>query len=87
MTDSSVERRALTAARTVAAERDLPCEQAAVIHSGSNVVVHLRPAPVVAHVKTGTVVLHGDPRRWLEREVSVLTFLAPSGVAVAPRAA
>ena len=39
---------------------------------------------MVAHVKTGTVVLHGDPRRWLEREVSVLTFLAPSGVAVAP---
>jgi Ser/Thr protein kinase RdoA (MazF antagonist) len=33
---------------------------------------------------TGTVVLHNDPRRWLEREVSVLSFLAPAGVAVAP---
>ena len=33
---------------------------------------------------TGTVVLHDDPRKWLEREVSVLEFLAPSGVAVAP---
>jgi Phosphotransferase enzyme family len=84
VTDWGVERRALTAARTVAAARGLPCEQAAVIHSGSNVVVHLRPAPVVAHVKTGTVVLHADPWRWLKREVSVLTFLAPSGVAVAP---
>jgi Ser/Thr protein kinase RdoA (MazF antagonist) len=33
---------------------------------------------------TGTVVLHDDPERWLEREVSVLSFLAPSGMAVAP---
>src|SRR5205814_4777600 len=37
-----------------------------------------------ARVMTGTVVLHDDPWRWLEREVSVLEFLAPSGLAVAP---
>ncbi len=46
--------------------------------------MHLRPAPVVARVMTGTVALHDDPRRWLEREVSVLQFLAPSGLAVSP---
>jgi hypothetical protein len=39
---------------------------------------------VAARVITGTVVLHDDPRRWLEREVSVLRFLAPSGLAVRP---
>ena len=33
---------------------------------------------------TGTVVLHDDPRMWLEREVSVIEFLAPSRLAVAP---
>lgn len=33
---------------------------------------------------SGTVVLHDDPGRWLEREVSVLSFLAPSGLAVRP---
>jgi len=33
---------------------------------------------------TGTVVLHDDPKTWLEPEVSVLEFLAPSGIAVAP---
>ncbi len=33
---------------------------------------------------SGTVVLHDDPQRWLEREVSVLRFLGPSGLAVAP---
>jgi hypothetical protein len=48
------------------------------------VLVHLRPAPVVARVMTGTVVLHDDLSRWLKREISVLEFLAPSGLAVAP---
>ncbi len=33
---------------------------------------------------SGTVVLHDDPERWLQREVSVLSFLAPSGLAVRP---
>jgi hypothetical protein len=81
---SGIEQRALAAARLVGAAHGLETEQAEVIHSGSNVLVRLRPAPVVARVMTGTVVLHNDPRRWLEREVSVLSFLAPTGVAVAP---
>jgi Ser/Thr protein kinase RdoA (MazF antagonist) len=33
---------------------------------------------------TGTVALHDDPRKWLEREISVLEFLAPSRLAVSP---
>jgi hypothetical protein len=80
----ALERRALAAAREVAGAHGVACEQATVMHSGSNVLVHLRPVPVVARVMTGTVVLHDDPRRWLAREVSVLEFLAPSGLAVAP---
>ena len=79
-----IERQALEAACAIAADHDVPCGQAAVIHSRSNVLVHLRPSPVVARVMTGTVVLHDDPLRWLTREVSVLSFLAPSGLAVAP---
>lgn len=55
-----------------------------VIHSESNVLVHLRPAPVVARVMTGTIVLHDNPQEWLQREVSVLEFLSPSGLAVSP---
>lgn len=78
------ERRALSAACAVATVHGFACEQALVVHSGSNVLVHLRPAPVVARVMTGTVVLHNDPRAWLQREVSVLEFLAPSRIAVAP---
>jgi Ser/Thr protein kinase RdoA (MazF antagonist) len=32
----------------------------------------------------GTVALHDDPSRWLERGISVVDFLAPSHLAVAP---
>jgi hypothetical protein len=81
---SALEQRALTAAGTVASLRGLKSDEATVIYSGSNVLLHLRPAPVVARVMTGTVALHDDPRKWLEREVSVLEFLAPSGLAVSP---
>ncbi|MGZ4248320.1 MAG: aminoglycoside phosphotransferase family protein [Solirubrobacteraceae bacterium] len=80
----ALQQRALNAARAVATAHGLVCEQAVVVQSASNVLVHLSPLPVVARVMTGTVVLHDDPGRWLEREVAVLEFLAPSGLAVAP---
>jgi Ser/Thr protein kinase RdoA (MazF antagonist) len=81
---AALEQRAVAAARTVASAGGLQADQAVVIHSASNVLVHLRPAPVVARVMTGTVALHDDPRTWLEREIAVLEFLAPSGLAVSP---
>jgi phosphotransferase family enzyme len=81
---SGLEQRALAAVDAVASAGGLTLDEAVVIHSGSNVLVHLRPAPVVARVMTGTVALHDDPRTWLEREISVLEFLAPSRLAVSP---
>jgi Phosphotransferase enzyme family len=81
---SAPEQRALAAAGTVAFAQGLKPDAAVVTYSGSNVLVHLRPAPVVARVMTGPVALHDDPRRWLEREVSMLEFLMPSGLAVSP---
>ncbi|MGI8862909.1 MAG: phosphotransferase [Solirubrobacteraceae bacterium] len=81
---SAPEQRALAAAGAVASALGLALDEAVVIYSGSNVLVHLRPAPVVARVMTGTVALHDDPRAWLGREVSVLEFLAPSGLVVSP---
>jgi Phosphotransferase enzyme family len=74
----------VAAASAVAAGCGIAPDGAVVIHSGSNVAVHLRPAPIVARVMTGTVALHDDPRTWLAREISVLEFLAPSGLAVSP---
>ena len=55
---------------------------AAPIGTGSNVIVHLRPHPIVARVMSGTVVLHSDPREWLTREVDVGAFLADRGAPV-----
>jgi aminoglycoside phosphotransferase (APT) family kinase protein len=81
---SALEQRAVAAAGTVASACGLKLDEPIVIHSASNVLVHLRPAPVVARVMSGTVALHDDPRKWLEREISVLEFLAPSGLAVSP---
>jgi len=63
---------------------DLPCENAAVLAGGSNVLVHLKPTPVVARVMTATAVLHDDVQSWLLREVTVAAFLAKRGLAVSP---
>ncbi len=79
-----LEERALKAACAVAARHGLAQDHAAVVYSGSNVLVHLRPAPVIARVMTGTVALHDQPQRWLQREISVLEFLADSGLSIAP---
>jgi hypothetical protein len=78
--------RALAAARAVAVAHSVACEDAVVLAAGSNVMVHLRPAPVVARVMTGTAALHGDVERWLAGEVAVGTFLGERGLAVAPSA-
>jgi hypothetical protein len=80
----STEAAAIAAAQAVAREHGVACEAAVRLAGGSNVLVHLRPSPVVARVMTGTAVLHEDPERWLSREVAVGVFLAGSGVAVAP---
>ncbi len=79
-----IEDEALAAACEVAVDHGLPCGDATVVYSGSNVLVHLRPSPVAARVMSGTVVLHDDPARWLSREVAVTGFLAPTGLAVPP---
>jgi hypothetical protein len=60
------------------------CDDAVRIAGGSNVLVHLKPAPVVARVMTGTALLHDDVEQWLAREVAVGAFLARTGLAVPP---
>jgi Phosphotransferase enzyme family len=52
--------------------------------AGSNVLVHLKPAPVVARVMTGTAVLHDDVEQWLAREVAVAAFVAERSDLVVP---
>ncbi|WCB94843.1 hypothetical protein DSM104299_03582 [Baekduia alba] len=76
--------RALAAARAVALAHAVACDDAVVVGDGSNVMVHLKPAPVIARVMTGTAVLHGDLERWLAGEVAVGAFLGERALAVAP---
>jgi hypothetical protein len=74
----------LRAAVAVVDAYDLPCEDAVVLAGGSNVLVHLKPTPVVARVMTATAILHDDLETWLGREVAVSAFLAERGLAVSP---
>jgi hypothetical protein len=75
---------ALAAAQAVAREHGVACDEAVHIAAGSNVLVHLKPAPVVARVMTGTAMLHDDPEQWLAREVAVGAFLTERTDLVVP---
>ena len=75
---------ALAAAQAVAREHGVACDEAVRIAAGSNVLVHLKPAPVVARVMTGTSIVHDDPEQWLAREVAVGAFLAARNDLVVP---
>jgi hypothetical protein len=83
--DTAREASSLAAAQAVAREHGVACDEAVRISAGSNVLVHLKPAPVVARVMTGTAVLHDDAEQWLAREVAVGVFLAErTDLVVAP---
>jgi Phosphotransferase enzyme family len=53
-----------------------------VLKDGSNLLVHLAPAPVVLRVATFTALIRGNGLPWLEREVSLVSFLAGVGASV-----
>jgi Phosphotransferase enzyme family len=83
--DKTGEASSLAAAQAVAREHGVACDEAVRIAAGSNVLVHLKPAPVVARVMTATAVLHDDAEQWLAREVAVGAFAAErSDLVVAP---
>jgi len=74
----------LAAAQAVARAHGVACDEAVPIAAGSNVLVHLKPSPVVARVMTGTARLHDDAEQWLTREVAVGVFLAERTDLVVP---
>jgi len=78
--------RGLRVAVEVARDAGLPVGRPVVLRDGSNLLVHLRPAPVVARVATATGLMRAGPR-WLAREVAVAGHLARAGApVVAPSA-
>jgi hypothetical protein len=82
--DKTREASSLAAAQAVAREHGVACDETVLLGAGSNALVHLKPAPVVARVMTGTAVLHDDAEQWLAREVAVGAFLAERTDLVVP---
>src|SRR5579859_1330093 len=75
---------AVRAAVTVAARFTVNSTEPVVLADGANVVVHLRPAPVVAKVAASTPEVRPRVRDWLQRELDVSAFLAAEGAPVVP---
>jgi phosphotransferase family enzyme len=76
--------RALAAAVAVARAHGVRSTDPTILAARSNLLVHLRPAPVVARVAGATAILRPDVREWFAREVAVAGFLAGRGVGVVP---
>jgi hypothetical protein len=85
MPNEVVTQRAVRAAAQVAREHGLRfADEPRVLHEGSNLLLHLHPAPVVARVATSTAMVR-DGDAWLTREVSVAGHVARQGApTVAP---
>lgn len=75
---------AVRAAVAVAARFGITGTEPAVLADGANIVVHLRPAPVVAKVAASTPAVRLDDQVWLQRELDVSAFLACEGAPVVP---
>ena len=58
------------------------CAEPVVLADGANVIVHLRPTPVVAKVAASTPAVRADPGAWLQRELDLALFLMRAGAPV-----
>jgi len=78
-------RRAVAAALALARGLGLKCSDAPeVIADGSNVLVHLLPAPVVARVATTTALVRKPAEQWLALDLDLAGFLAAQNFPVVP---
>ncbi|GGU25734.1 hypothetical protein GCM10010178_17400 [Lentzea flava] len=77
----------MRAAVSLAATHGVVATDPVVLKDGSNVLVHLRPAPVVARIAKRTALVRPSVAGHLARDLSVSAFLASRGVpVVAPSA-
>jgi hypothetical protein len=75
------DRGALEAAVAVARAHGLRCDDAVILRDQLNVLVHLKPAPVVARV-AGTIAAVRPGATWQERELAITAHLARAGAPV-----
>ena len=80
-------RRATAAALAVANSFGLRCDDPEVLADGSNVLVHLKPAPVVARVATTTGLVRKPAQEWLALDLDLAGFLAAKNFPVVPPSA
>ncbi|NGY61436.1 aminoglycoside phosphotransferase family protein [Lentzea sp. NEAU-D13] len=73
---------AVRVAVSLAASHGVVCTDPVVLKDGSNVIVHLRPAPVVARIARRTALVRPSVASHLARDLSVSAFLASRGVPV-----
>lgn len=78
----SVSSSAVLAAVSVGARLGVVSTEPAVLADGANVIVHLRPAPVVAKVAASTPDVRPDVAAWLQRELDVSVFLEQTNIPV-----
>jgi hypothetical protein len=72
--------RAVAAAVGEARSLGLCCtDEPEILADGANVLVHLRPAPVVARIATTTALVRRPPQLWLERDLEMARFLVGQG--------
>ncbi|NKE56344.1 aminoglycoside phosphotransferase family protein [Lentzea sp. PSKA42] len=73
---------AVQTAVSLAAAHGVVSTDPVVLKDGSNVIVHLRPAPVVARIASRTALVRPSVAVHLARDLSVSAFLASRGVPV-----
>lgn len=85
--DGDLTARAVGAATAVARLHGVVATDPVVVRDRSNVLVHLRPAPVIARIATTTALVRaGGAFDWLDRDVRVARFLDAGGAPVVPPA-
>lgn len=75
-------RRAVAAAVALAREKGIRVDEPFVLADLFSLMVHLRPAPVVARVATCMPRLRTPIEDWLEREIAVTEYLSDQGAPV-----
>jgi thiamine kinase-like enzyme len=75
---------AVHAAEQVAQAHGITVEATEVVADGSNLLVHLKPAPLLARVATTSALLRRPVSAWLGRDVSVAGYLHEQGAPVVP---
>ncbi len=80
----SIARNAIAAAVEVAQLHGVKVGTPKLLKDGSNAMIHLQPAPVVARVSTTSSLLRQPAEKWLQRDLDIASWLHAQGAAVVP---